>query len=431
MMLLIPLWTDIVLWAVCLSSIVVLVRSYRCNRHQRNWGKILRPRSTYCCASIVALYFGVALLDSIHLQTNSGNTGSALDFLLQVLPMQRERSYSEPFAIEQLNAERQVDTTGNVTRERRRLAFGGATLGSSNDRAGDISKRALTGAAIGGLLAIICIAITKRASITSHTSVQLAIIVLSACLGALVVLSMNYHILGTDKIGNDLIFRGLKGCRTAVILGVATTLIGTPIALVLGTLAGFRGGLWDDLVQYLYIVVGSIPGVLLIAAGMLVAQANLAGSASSSKNDVLLLWLSSLLALTGFPGLCRLVRAETLRMREAGFLTTARIIGASRMRIVLRHILPNLLPLIAVAMMLRFSGLVLSEAVLTYVGIGVDPSIESWGAMINAARFELAREPAIWWNFTTAMLFMLGLVLPINILGETVRDALDPTLRIQ
>jgi peptide/nickel transport system permease protein len=81
--------------------------------------------------------------------------------------------------------------------------------------------------------------------------------------------------------------------------------------------------------------------------------------------------------------------------------------------------------------MLRFSGLVLSEAVLTYLGIGVDPSMQSWGAMLNAARFELVREPAIWWNFATAMLFMLGLVLPINILGETVRDALDPTLRIQ
>ena len=97
----------------------------------------------------------------------------------------------------------------------------------------------------------------------------------------------------------------------------------------------------------------------------------------------------------------------------------------------LRHLAPNVMHIVLISIVLRFSGLVLAEAVLAYVGIGVDPSMQSWGNMINQARLELAREPVVWWNLFAALVFMLGLVLPANLFGDAVRDALDPRLRTE
>jgi len=144
------------------------------------------------------------------------------------------------------------------------------------------------------------------------------------------------------------------------------------------------------------------------------------------RADARLLALCFILGVTSWTGLCRLLRAESLKVREYDFVMAARSLGVSNFRILLRHILPNVMHIIIISIVLDFSGLVLAEAVLSYVGVGVDPSMMSWGNMINSARLELARSPMVWWPLSAAFLFMFALVLSANIFSERVREAFDP-----
>jgi len=199
----------------------------------------------------------------------------------------------------------------------------------------------------------------------------------------------------------------------------------------LGILAGYFRGWVDDVIQYLYTTLNAIPGVLLIAAAMLVMQASMARHEAafqslSLRADVRLLALCLILGLTSWTGLCRLLRAETLKLRDLEYVQAAKVLGVSQPLILFRHILPNVFHLVLIAVALDFSSLVLAEAVLSYVNIGVDPTTESWGNMINTARLEMAREPVVWWSLASAFGFMLGLVLPANLLADTLRDAFDP-----
>lgn len=246
------------------------------------------------------------------------------------------------------------------------------------------------------------------------------------------------HWLGTDKVGNDVFFAALKGVRTGIVIGAGTTLIIIPFAIFFGVVAGFYGGLIDDLVQYVYTTLASIPGVLLIVAFMLLfGSSGYQGGLIAFKdihwsvfvpNDRLF-WLCVILGITSWTDLCRLIRGETLKLRELEYVQASRAFGASRPGIIYRHIVPNVMHLVLITFVLQFSGLVLAEAILSYIGIGVGPQMGSWGNMINTARLELSREPVVWWNLFGAFLFMFALVLPANIFGDAVRDALDPRLR--
>jgi peptide/nickel transport system permease protein len=124
--------------------------------------------------------------------------------------------------------------------------------------------------------------------------------------------------------------------------------------------------------------------------------------------------------------LARLLRAEALKLRELEFVQAARAFGVTDARILLRHLLPNVMHLVLISVVIDFSGLVLAEAVLSYVGVGVDPGMISFGNMINGARLELAREPVVWWQLAAAFVFMFVLVLAANLFSDQVRDALDP-----
>ena len=244
----------------------------------------------------------------------------------------------------------------------------------------------------------------------------------------------DYHLLGTDKVGQDVLLLGLKSIRTGILIGALTLLIMLPLALVMGTTAGYFGGRIDDLVQYLYTTLSSIPGVLLIAAAVLsinlYLDQNLIDVVTlQQRADLRLLTLTGILGLTGWIGLCRLLRAESLKLRELDYVTAARAFGIADWQILMRHLLPNLGHIVLITIVLEFSGLVLAEAVLSYVGVGVDPSMNSWGNMINGARLELAREPVVWWSLATAFLFMFTLVLSANLFADAVRDAFDPRLR--
>ena len=119
---------------------------------------------------------------------------------------------------------------------------------------------------------------------------------------------------------------------------------------------------------------------------------------------------------------------ETLKLRELEYIQAAQAFGVADLRIIVRHILPNLMHIVIIALVMDFSSLVLAEAVLSYVGIGVDPSMISFGTMINNARMELAREPMVWWSLAAAFVFMFALVLAANLLADAVRDAFDPRM---
>jgi peptide/nickel transport system permease protein len=132
------------------------------------------------------------------------------------------------------------------------------------------------------------------------------------------------------------------------------------------------------------------------------------------------------LGLTGWSQLCRLVRAEAMKLRELDFVTAAVAFGVPGRRILLRHLLPNVLHLVVITAVLDFSGLILYEAVLSFIGVGVDPSMNSFGGMINLARGEMSRDPVVWWPFTAAFVFMVGFVLAANLFADAVQAALDP-----
>lgn len=224
------------------------------------------------------------------------------------------------------------------------------------------------------------------------------------------------HLLGTDGVGEDVLYQTLKGCRTALILGLLSSLIVTPLALTFGMLAGYFGKRVDDAIQYLYTVLDSIPDILLLIALLMVTGKGL-------------IQMCIALGVTSWVGLCRLVRGETLKHRDREYVRAARALGVGNGRILLRHILPNLLPLVIISVTLSLSRLILTEAVLSYLQLGVEAGVGSWGNMIDAARLELAREPVIWWNLTAASVALFLLVLAFNLFGDALRDAIDPRLR--
>ena len=224
------------------------------------------------------------------------------------------------------------------------------------------------------------------------------------------------HLLGTDKVGSDVFYRALKGIRTGLIIGGLTTLIAVPFAIFFGVVAGYFGGWIDDIIQYTYATLESIPAILLIIAFMLLFGQGLFN-------------LCLIMGISSWVGLCRILRGETLRLRELEYVQAAEAFGVRRGFIILKHLVPNLIHIVLISSILGFSNFVLAEAVLSYLQIGVEPTMGSWGNMINTARLELARDPIVWWNLSAAFAFMFGLVLPANLFGDAVRDALDPRLR--
>jgi peptide/nickel transport system permease protein len=221
------------------------------------------------------------------------------------------------------------------------------------------------------------------------------------------------HLLGTDILGRDVLHMTLKGARVALLIGGVTTLIAIPVALLFGVSAGYFGGLVDDAVFFVMSTLASIPGILLLTALIMVLGLGT-------------LQVCVALGVTGWVGFCRVARGETLKLRELDYVQAARALGGGAPGIIVRHVLPNLMHLVIITFVLTFSGLVLSEAVLSWLGLGI---AGSWGQMIDQARDELARDPVIGWNLTAASTALFGLILAVNIVGDAVRDVLDPRTR--
>jgi peptide/nickel transport system permease protein len=222
------------------------------------------------------------------------------------------------------------------------------------------------------------------------------------------------HWLGTDILGRDVLHQTIKGARVALLLGGLTSLIVIPLALLFGMAAGYFGGRVDDAVFFLISTLSSIPSLLLLIALIMVL----------GRGTVQVCFA---LGVTSWVSFARVIRGETLKLRELDYVAAARALGASEARILMRHILPNVMHLVVITFVLLFSGMVLTEAILAFLGIGLD---NSWGQMIDQARDELARDPIISWNLASASTALFALILSVNLVGDAIRDILDPrTLR--
>jgi peptide/nickel transport system permease protein len=221
------------------------------------------------------------------------------------------------------------------------------------------------------------------------------------------------HLLGTDILGRDVVYRALKGVRVALLIGVFTSLIVIPLALLFGVTAGYFGRRIDDGVFFVMTVLASVPSLLLLIALIMVL----------GKGT---LQVCVALGVTGWVNFCRIARGETLKLREADYVAAARALGVSDFRIIVRHILPNLAHLVIITFALTFTALVLTETILSYLGIGIDGS---WGQMIDQARNELSRTPIIWWNLAAATVMLFTLVLAVNTIADAMRDIADPRTR--
>ncbi len=459
--------TDACLFALLAFGVAFWVVARRAEHLRAPWREVWRRPAAAGAATVLAAFMMVAVADSVRFRVHAdraaqgggveGEVLSVLDLWLTPLRTRVETTYSAPLATHAYSRESVIDEAGGLRRVHPRLRYGGAHLADpARERAGDLARRALAGVAGGflcglfaGMLAAIrearrrgcTFARAMHALVRGDTAgawrAHLAVFTaLAIAVGVCAALGTHYHVLGTDKVGNDVLYQALKSIRTGILIGSLTTLISLPFALVLGIAAGYFRGFVDDIVQYLYTTLSSIPGVLLIAASALMLDVYMARHAAdfevlAARADLRLLALCAILGITSWTSLCRLLRAEALKLREIEFVVAAQSLGVRHHQVLRRHLLPNVMHIVTITTVLDFSGLVLAEAALTYIDIGVDPSMESWGNMINGARLELAREPPVWWSLAAAMGFMFVLVLAANLFADAVRDAFDPRLRTQ
>lgn len=453
---LVPLPIDLFFYAVLLA-VGYYVRHVLGNAPLRSsWTEVFCKPVALASAMVLMCFVLLAFLDSVHFRTPQPSESaqasnviwsepkSILDVILKPLAQARERTYSEPLQAVGFKKE-SLQRDGVQVRDYPRLRFGGAHLQDPHDELqADVWRLLLK--ALGWALCLILITIGAAWALKAQRSPAHGIepnqalpmntfygtlFVIFLVVSVLTQLSSGYHVLGTDQTGNSVLLIALKSVRTAIVIGTLTTLVIMPIALVLGVVAGYFRGWVDELIQYVYTVIASVPDVLLIAATVLMLQVFIDSHAqlfpsTLERSDVRLLFLCLILGLTSFTGLCRLIRGETLKIRELEYIQAAKAFGVSHARILWAHITPNLMHLVLINCVMQFSSFILSEAVLSYVGVGVDPNTASFGVMINAAREELAATPVIWWTLMSAFIFMFLLVISANLLADAVREAFDP-----
>nr|MDT0253161.1 ABC transporter permease [Endozoicomonas sp.] len=454
------LWSDALIFFL-VGAIALFLLTLRKNpEHRQRWRQVFATRLGMSTFIIIMTYVAIALVDSIHFRKAlpavegqgseqifySNTVNSLLDLALGEMGEREERTYSAPFALKSWNKENLLLADGERVRDYPDLTYGGQHLKDPADRTKDIFFKSLSGLARGLAIALFLIGLHAlwlkiKANLTESSTLPLragwiTFAIIMAFLGWLIIMGNLYHVLGTDQAGNDTLYESLKGIRTGVLIGTLATLVTMPIAISLGIAAGYFKGWVDDVIQYIYTTLISIPGLLLIAASVLLFQVWINNNPNFftvglEKADAKFLALCFILGITSWTSLCRLLRAETLKISQLDYVQAAHAFGVSHFQIIKRHILPNLSHIIIISFVLDFSALVLAEAVLSYIGVGVDPAMASWGNMINMASTELSREPSIWWNLSGAFFLMFTLVLSVNLFSDLVNDAFDPRIRLE
>jgi peptide/nickel transport system permease protein len=221
------------------------------------------------------------------------------------------------------------------------------------------------------------------------------------------------HPLGTDQLGRDVLSRMLYGARVSLAVGFVSVGIATAIGIVLGSVAGYRGGVVDATIMRLVDLMLVFPRFFLLLAVLAFLRPSI--------------WtIMAVIGLTGWMGVTRLVRAEFLALKEREFVLWSQAVGASGFRVVWRHILPNAMAPVLVAMTLGIPAAILTESGLSFLGLGVQPPFATWGNILNEGKDAI--EIAWWLSFYPGLAILIT-VLSYNLLGEGIRDALDPRLR--
>lgn len=219
--------------------------------------------------------------------------------------------------------------------------------------------------------------------------------------------------LGADIFGRSVVLKGIMGAYVSVSVALLSTLLAVPFGVALGAISGYFGGKIDDVITWFYTTLSNIPSLLLLISLAYIMEKGIVS-------------MSIALGATSWVTICRLIRGEFIKHKEREYVQAAKSLGASHGRRIFVHILPNVTHLIIIQVSFLFVGAILSEVVLSYLGLGVQ-GVPSWGTMIDEAKLELAR--GVWWQLATATGFIFVLAIALNVLGDALRDSLDPKLR--
>ena len=446
------LLTDIFFYIIFFSLVIYINYVRKTPDIRETWSYVFKNKTGIISAVVLSFFMLTALLDSIHIKDKiynedrnkyvySQEINSILDIILLPISKNTEKSYSSPFSSHLYSKE----TVKLYNNKEKRIYPKLLHKGNHNKHLDDNIKNIFLTSLLSILKSFIFVffiyilifredifkknyifsPLKRNLVVFSSLFIMLSIILILYDLGG------QYYVLGTDKVGEDVLYKSIKSIRTGILIGTLTTIVMLPFAVFLGIFAGYIGGYVDDIIQYIYTTLNSIPSVLLIASAILMLQVYMSNNPLEFENiyeraDLRLFFLCMILGLTSWTGLCRLLRGESMKLREVEYVQASQTFGLKKMSIIVRHIIPNIMHIVIITVVLDFSALVLAEAVLSYVNIGVDPTTYSWGNMINAARLEMSREPIVWWSLFSAFLFMFALVLFANLFSDVVREAFDP-----
>lgn len=224
----------------------------------------------------------------------------------------------------------------------------------------------------------------------------------------------NYKLwLGADIFGRSVLFKVIHGTRIAMSVGLVTSLIAVPIGAAVGAIAGYYGGIVDEIFTWFYSVISSVPNLLLLIAITYAVGKGMMG-----------VYIS--LSATAWIGLARVIRGEFMKHKNREYVVAAESIGASQMSRIFKHIFPNVAHFMILNLSMQFMSAIKAEVILSFLGLGVQGQ-PSWGVMIDDAKLELAR--GVWWQLTGATIAMTIVILALNMVGDALRDALDPKVK--
>jgi len=222
-----------------------------------------------------------------------------------------------------------------------------------------------------------------------------------------------HHLLGTDNFGRDVLSRAIMGTKISLFLGFFSGLLMIPIAIIMGAVSGYYGGIFDDIAMYIMSVIIAIPGMLIILSLIQVVGRSF-------------FTIAFAFAITGWVGLARVIRGSFMQSKEFEYVLAAKNLGAGDFRIIFKHILPNIFHFIIVRFVLNFVGVIKSEVFLAYIGLSII-GVPTWGTMLDDSKLELMS--GNWQNMIAATFFMFLFLVSLNIFGDALRDALDPKLK--
>jgi peptide/nickel transport system permease protein len=232
------------------------------------------------------------------------------------------------------------------------------------------------------------------------------------------------YFFGTDIFGQSVFRKTLYGAKISITVALCASLISMAIGVPMGAIAGYFGGVVDEIIVWIYSTLSSIPYIILIMAFAVVLQGKTLLGVKLTGITVVYLAIG----LTSWVGICRLIRGEVIKRKQSEYVLAARSYGCPAAIIIFRHLLPNVFHIVIISFSLRFVSFIHAEVILSFLGLG-EATRPSWGAMINDARIELSR--GVWWQMTAATIAIFLISLALNIFGDALRDSLDPKLRTQ